>query len=278
MSLNSIHTNSAALIALQSLNKTNRELDAVQMRVTTGFRVANAEEDGAAFAVAQGLRGDVRGLEAIGEQLSKAKGTMAVANESARQISNTLADVRAVVTKLADDNVTGSQRTQYIGDYNALVAEITRFVAGASFSGINLLNTTTDVTVISALNGSTLTLNAFNLATDVTAKLTTITTAASAKLLLDPSTTPAGGLVQAEANIGTTMASLGADTRTLDNQISYVGIVSDATEEGISAIVDADLAKESARLQSLQIRQQLATQTLSIANQSPNILLSLFKQ
>ena len=74
------------------------------------------------------------------------------------------------------------------------------------------------------------------------------------------------------------MATLGNRSRTLDNTLSYNSVLSDATEEGIGAIVDADLAKELARLQALQIRQQLGTQTLSIANQSPNILLSLFQQ
>jgi flagellin len=272
MALNSVNTNSAAIVALQSLNRTNAELLGVQKRVSTGFRISDAKEDGAAFSIAQGLRGDLKGYEAIKEQLSKAKGTMAVANDVAKSISDTLASVRSVIVKLADDNTTGSQRTQYENDYAALKTEITNFIANASFNGANLLNTTTDLNVISTLTGTSMTLNAFNLTSDVSANLTAATNATLARALL----TASGGLSTAGNNIGVAMSSLGADTRALDNQITFIGVIRDATEEGVSAIVDADLAKESARLQSLQVRQQLGTQTLSIANQSPNILLSLF--
>lgn len=273
MPLNSVNTNSAAIVALQSLNKTNEQLNAVQNRVSTGFRVSDAKEDGAAYAIAQGLRGDVKGYTAITEQLSKAKGTMSIANEVARKISDTLADIRSVMVKLADDNVTGNQRTQYTADYAALKTEIANFITNASFNGANLLNTATDLNVISTLNGTSITLNAFALATDISANLTAVTTPTLARAMLQSG----GGLVTAEANIGTTMSQLGADTRSLDNQISFVALLQDSTEQGIGAIVDADLAKESAKLQSLQVRQQLATQTLNIANQSPNILLSLFR-
>jgi flagellin len=272
MALNSVNTNTAAIIALQSLNRTNAELLGVQKRVSTGFRISDAKEDGAAFSIAQGLRGDMKGYEAIKEQLSKAKGTMAVANDVAKSISDTLASVRSVIVKLADDNTTGSQRTQYENDYAALKTEIANFISNASFNGANLLNTTTDLNVISTLNGTSMTLNAFNLTTDVSNNLTAATSATLARALL----TATGGLTVAGGNIGVAMSSLGADTRALDNQITFIGVLRDATEEGVGAIVDADLAKESARLQSLQVRQQLGTQTLNIANQSPNILLSLF--
>ena len=273
MALNSVHTNVAALVALQGLNRTNDQLQGVQTRVSTGMRVSSAKDDSASFAIAQGLRGNVRGYEAIQEQLSKAKGTMSVAITSATQISNTLNDIRAVITKLADDNVTGAQRDQYEGDYANLKAEIGRFISGAAFNGSNILNTTTNVTVISNLTGGTLSLRASNLTTTIMANLTDVDDAAEAKAML----AAGGGLVLAEGNIGNTMAQLGADSKSLDNQYNYVGILSDATEEGVGSIVDADLAKESAKLQALQVRQQLGTQTLSIANQAPQILLSLFQ-
>lgn len=273
MALNSVNTNSAALIALQSLNRTNQQLNATQNRVSSGLRVGDATQDGAAFSIAQGLRGDIRGYEAITEQLSKAKGTMAVANESAKKVSNALGDIRAVMVKLADDNVTGAQRTQYEGDYAALKADIVSYIAGASFNGTNLLNTTTSVNVISTLAGGSIAMRASSLTTDVVANLTAVTTGAQARTMLGSG----GGLATAEANVGNAMSRLGADSRTLDNQSSYVALLADTTEDGVGAIVDADLAKESAKLQSLQIRQQLGTQTLGIANQAPNILLSLFK-
>lgn len=276
MALNSIHTNTAAIVALQGLNRTNEQLIGAQSRVNTGFRIATAKDDGAGFAIAQGLRADRAGLEAISEQLSKAKGTMSVANEAARKVSDTLADVRKVVTKLADENVSGDQRAQYAGDYASLKGEIQRFIDNAEFNNVNLLDNTAGVDVISTLLGGTITLNSFDLVADVLNTLPAIV-AADPATVAQTALGAAGGLTTAETNIGNAMASLGADTKSLDNQISYVDLLGDATEEGIGAIVDADLAKESAKLQALQVRQQLGTQTLSIANQAPNILLNLFR-
>ncbi len=273
---NSVHTNVAALIALQGLNRTNDELQGVQNRVTTGFRINNARDDGAAFAIAQGLRGNLKAYESISEQLSKAKGLLTVANEGAKQISNTLGDIRGVVTKLADANVSGTQRTQYVAEYNALKAEIQNYITNSTFNGVNILNTATAVTVISNLVGGSITINSQDLTTNVLNTLPTITGATTAATVA-ASLGAAGAVTTAETNIGNAMATLGNNTRTLDNTINYNGVLSDATEEGVGAIVDADLAKESAKLQALQIRQQLGTQTLSIANQGPNILLSLFQ-
>jgi flagellin len=73
------------------------------------------------------------------------------------------------------------------------------------------------------------------------------------------------------------MAAMGSQAKSLDAQNNFIGKLRDVVEEGVSNLVDADLAKESARLQSLQIKQQLGTQALSIANQSPQYILSLFR-
>lgn len=274
--VNSVHTNVAALVALQALNKTNDQLQAAESRVSTGYRIATAKDDGAGFAIAQGLRSDHRGYEAITEQLSKAKGTMSVSNDAAKSISDTLGDIRAVITKLADANVAGTQRTQYAADYNNLKADIQRYIGNATFNGVNILNNATSINVIANLTGGSITLTAVNLTTSVYNVLPTITGATTAATVA-ATLTATGAYSNAEDALGTAMARLGADTKTLESHSKYIGVLADATEEGIGAIVDADLAKESAKLQALQIRQQLGTQTLSIANQAPNILLSLFQ-
>ena len=73
------------------------------------------------------------------------------------------------------------------------------------------------------------------------------------------------------------MATLGAQSKALDVQKSFLGKLSDSIEAGIGNLVDADLAKESARLQALQVKQQLGAQALSIANSAPSIVLSFFR-
>jgi flagellin len=286
MPINSIVTNAGALTALQGLNTTNKLLDMTQKRVNTGFRVNDAKDDGASFAIAEGLRGNVKGFEAVSEQLSKAKGTVGVALEAMNRVSDSFQDLENVLVKLADENVTGDQRTQYTNDYEALLAEVDRFIDNADFGGVNLLTGATDVNVIANLDGtSQITLTAQDIDSDGSGpELTTdlsgdvgggppaVVSAADAQTSLGA----AGNFDVAKAAIGDVLAELGQQSRSLDNQISYVGVIKDAVNVGIGDIVDADLAAESAKLQSLQIRQQLATRTLSIANQAPSVLLGLF--
>lgn len=273
MPLNSVNTNSGALIALQFLNRTNSELDGVQKRVSTGQRVADNVDDGAAFAVAQGLRSDVGAYTAVSDRLSSTKGIVSVASAAATSISDTLADIREVTTKLADAGLSTDERTQYGTDYVALIAEIGNFVAAADFNGTNLVDgSTATLNTIGSIDGTAFAVGGYNLSVG------TLTISATAPAQAAAATAiGAGGTIEvAEGLISTALNGLGASTRSLDNQISFVSKLADATEVGIGDIVDADLAKESARLQSLQIRQQLGTQSLAIANQAPSILLGLF--
>ena len=73
------------------------------------------------------------------------------------------------------------------------------------------------------------------------------------------------------------LARLGTQSKALTTHQTFVGKLSDALESGVGNLVDADLAKESAKLQALQTKQQLGVQALSIANQTPQLVLSLFR-
>ena len=113
MSFNSVNTNRQAVFALQSLNLTNSELGGVQKRVSTGFRVADARDDGGAFAVAQAVRSDVAGVTAVGEQLGGTRGILSTTFASLSVVSDTMKQLRSVITRLADGAVTGDSRDQY---------------------------------------------------------------------------------------------------------------------------------------------------------------------
>ncbi|MDB5478906.1 MAG: flagellin [Alphaproteobacteria bacterium] len=272
---NSVNSNIGATIALQSLNRTNSELASVQKRVSTGFRVSDAKDDGAAFAVAQGLRADVKGNEAVNERLSVAKGLLSVTQEGLKGISNTVGEMRKVAVKLADDNLSTDERTQYNADFTALAADITKYIGQSSFGGNNLINQATAINVISDSSGGNISLGAANLTTSLaTLTGTTMATGANVRANL---INAGGALDTFEGVISTRLAAVGANSRSVENQDAFIKVLSDTITDGIGSIVDADLAKESAKLQALQIRQQLGTQTLSIANQSPSALLSLFK-
>lgn len=118
------------------------------------------------------------------------------------------------------------------------------------------------------VNGTDLTLAGAMFSTFATLDIST--SAASA-------TTASNALEQAIVDLNVTLASLGSQATALDAQQSFLAKLSDEIENGIGNLVDADLAKESAKLQSLQIKQQLGAQALSIANQAPQVILSLFR-
>ena len=272
---NSVNSNHGATIALQSLNKTNRELDAVQKRVSTGFRVADAKDDGAAFAVAQGLRADVKGNEAVNERLASAKGLLSVTQEGLKGISDTVGEMRKTLVKLADGNLSSDERTKYNADYTALQADITKYIGQSSFGGNSLIKASAaDISVISDSSGGTLTLKA----TDIGAAMTTLGGApADAAAAITKLGTGANSLETFEGVVNTQLANVGANSRSVENQDNFIKVLGDTINDAIGSIVDADLAKDSAKLQALQIRQQLGSQSLSIANQAPSSLLSLFQ-
>jgi flagellin len=274
MSLNSVNTNTGATVALEALNVTNTQLNKVQKEVSTGFKVADATDDGAAFAVAQGLRSKVSANEAVGERLGVANGLVAVTQTALTGISNTIADVRSTLVKLSDGNLSAAERTSYNADYTAQQADITKYIAGATYNGQNLINQGTAVTTISDAQGGTISLTASN----ITTALATLSGTASATAANATAIVASGGALDTfEGVVNAQLGSVGANSRTIANQTSFISDLGDTLNDSIGSIVDADLAKASASLQALQIRQQLGTQSLSIANQAPSALLSLFK-
>ncbi|WP_375419891.1 flagellin [uncultured Sphingomonas sp.] len=274
----SVNTNIGAAAALQSLNATNRQLETVQSRINTGLNVSSAKDDSAAYAIAQNLRGDLGGLRAVSSSLSRAKSVTDVAIAGAEQISDVVNSLRELATKAKDTGISADARTTYNQQFESLRDQITTIVNSSSFNDTNLLKTSGGT--ISALQsltaGDNLTLANQELdlpATETTGKLgkdskidTAVKAAAMETTLKTLSTT-----------IGTTLSNLGAASRKIDSQVIFTSKLSDTIESGIGNLVDADLAKESARLQALQVKQQLGVQALSIANQAPQTIVSLFR-
>ncbi|MCA3270910.1 MAG: flagellin [Roseomonas sp.] len=277
MSFNSVNTNRQAVFALQSLNQTNSELGFVQKRVSTGFRVADARDDGGAFAVAQAVRSDMAGVTAVGEQLGGTRGILSTTFASLSVVSDTMKQARAVLTRLADAAVTGASRTQYETQYGLLVNQIGTFINDAFYNGRTLLSTTgpSGGNIVSIRNesGGTFTILAVD-GEGLKLNSTAPTSSSIAVARLAPTT---GDFDVTDAAISDALNRFGAQMQFVDNQIVYNSKKIDAMDDGLGALVDADLAKESSRLQALQTRQQLGVQTLGIANQGPQVLLSLFR-
>jgi flagellin len=190
----------------------------------------------------------------------------------------TIAQYLAAVSTQTGGRVTAS--------YNQTNGQFT-YVAPEAVAGTNELSITTPGTARSWLGQGvaagavtsaavTATITDLDFTVDGTGALATVTSA----LALDNATNAAAAAAAIETAITTLnqqLASLGSQAKALDVQKSFLGKLSDSIENGISNLVDADLAKESARLQALQVKQQLGAQALSIANQAPSIVLSFFR-
>jgi flagellin len=269
-----INTNVSALIALQNLRTTQSQLDVTQKRVSTGYIVSDALDNGAIFGIAQTTRSSISGSVAANQELGNFIGAVQTANAGATGVSNTLSDIRATLTHLADSFLTATQQAQYQQQYTNLIGTISTYVSGSGYNGVNLISNGSSLQVIQDGNGSLLTITGtlFN----INSALNGISVAAPANYTAAGSVllTTFGSVLGSVA----TVLNLIGDLNTKANlQISFNQSVQDALTVGLGAIVDADLAKESANLTALQIKQQLGTQTLGIANQAPNVLLGLFK-
>ena len=277
MSMNSINTNSQALIALQSLNTTNTQLSATQKRVSTGYRVADAKDDGGAFAVAQAVRSDVAGVIAVGEQLGGVKGILQTTFAALSVVSDTMKQVRATLTRLADGAISADQRATYVQQYELLAGQVASFVDDAFYNGRTLLSTNTaanggNITAIRNESGATFTINAVDGAT-----LKMPATAPANATIATSWIVSGGDFDDVDKAISTALNEFGSSMAFVDNQVKYNSQKVDAMETGLGALVDADLAKESSTLEALKVRQQLGVQTLGLANQGPQVLLGLFR-
>ena len=279
---NSIVTNPEAFVALRNLERTNEKLSKTQERLSTGLKVTSATDDASNFAIAQGVRGDVRALGAITQGLNNSKGIGEIALAGVTAISDLLQDIRQKLTELANGGLTTAQRVIVKADFDKLMSQAYGFVSNSNFNGRNLLiSNASNVNTISNLNGTNLTLTARSGASSGVTHL--IRSLAAATLGTTGAATDsenAQSVIIAQYNaleteINTSLGALGAEIRALKFQTDFLTTVNDSTEIGLGNIVDADLARESAELTALQVRQQLGVQVLGIANQQPQILLNL---
>ncbi len=281
----SVNTNTGAMAALQALNSTSKGLATVQSRINSGLNVSSTKDDSAAFTIAEKLRGDLGGLKAVSSSLSRAKSVTDVAVAGAEQISDVVNQMKTLAKQASDEGVDQASRDAYNKDFTALRDQITTIVNSSEFNGTNLLKTSGgEVSALQSLgsvsSGSYTadTLKVENQKMDLATTATTgkLDTGSTIKSASDAKTM-VGTLDALGKDINTKLSDLGSASRKIDAQSAFASKLSDAIEGGIGNLVDADLAKESAKLQALQVKQQLGVQALSIANQAPQTVTSLFR-
>lgn len=280
--LSSINTNTGAMVALESLNTTSAQLQSVQKQVSTGYTVADATDNGAAYAVAQSVRSDVSALTTANQALGGVQGLLNTTLSGLNNISDTMTTMRDTLLQLASSSTTGTQRTQYIDQYNSQLTSVQNFLQSAGYNGTTLIGnisgsegTFQAVTVVRNEVGATYGIATFSGSAFYSSIAFTATQLGGAGtvagLIADT-----GAFVNQFNKIGSELNSYGASVNFVDNQISFNSDKVDALNNGLGSLIDANMAQESALLQSLQIKQQLATQALTIANQAPSVLLKLF--
>ena len=281
--MTSILTNSSAMNALSTLRNINNSLSNTQDRISTGLKVASGKDNAAYFSISSTMKGDSGMTKAIDEGLTLTKNSVS----TGRLGAETVADLaRQFVDRVAFAQAEGVDLDKVQEELTELVGRMNNTIAQSTFNGASTIaavaGTAETVTVVTgiardaagALSTTSFSFDKADLRT-VTAALggIDVTAAADAAAL-------AALLVTAETNLGLAVdgaTSLGIAEKSIETQQSFLGELSKRLDNGIGGMIDADMESEAARLQALQVQQQLATQALSIANQGPQNILSLFR-
>lgn len=283
----SVNTNVGAMTALQELNRTAKGLAVTQGRITSGKNVNSTRDDSATFITAQGLRGKQSDLKAVTSSLNNAKSVVDIAVSGAEQISDLVNQMKTLAKQSADNTISPDQRTSLNNDFQGLLKQITVITNSAEFNGKNLLTSPVSPGIQPLQSLA-------NVSTGGAGTFTADTMTVPGSDLALPSS---GSVLNTTSSIGTasdantvttyletynnkvkdSLSALGSASRQIDSQLTFTSKLSDTIETGIGNLVDADLAKESAKLQALQTKQQLGVQALSIANQAPQTINQLFK-
>ena len=272
----SVNTNNGAMVALQTLKQTNSDLAKAQNAISTGLKVASAKDNGAIWAIANKMRSDVTAYDRVRESTDRAASILDTGIAAGESIMELLNEMKGKALAASQAGLSASAQSALAADFAELRDQITSIGANASFDGANMIGGTPSnaVSLGDAAGGNTITVTGISLALGSA----TITVLGTSALDTAANATTALGLVNGSiTNLGTQLATWGAGAKRLEVHRTFVGKLQDALNNGIGAIVDADLAKESAKLQALQVKQQLGVQALSIANSSSQTALSLFR-
>lgn len=290
--MTSILTNNGAMVALQTLKSINNDLAETQSQISTGKEIASAKDNSAIWAISKVMESDVGGFRAVKDSLALGESTIAVASAGAEKIVDVLNEMKELAISAHSENVDHAKIEETLA---AKREQIQSIIAGSQFNGTNLLKTypsggTTDPTTGATTGSTGLDIVGSLDRVGAGAPTTNIITVASANFEANVNTTVATAITD-KVTAATALseiegwltnavkgaAQLGAASARVSDQSEFIGKLSDAMKSGIGSLVDADMEEASARLKALQTQQQLGVQSLSIANQAPGAIMSLFR-
>jgi flagellin len=267
--MTSVNTNAGAILAQKFLRASTSEMQTTQNRVSSGLRVSTVTDDASSFAVAAGIRGDVKAYTAVAAALQGSTVAASVAISAGETISTRVGDIKAKLVQLSDESLSTASRSTYNADLASMVTEVNAYLQQASYNGRNLLGSGgSDMVVVANIDGTSVTIRDNNVA-DLSVGSNISGNSAAQTAITDLNTF--------KGTLDSALANLGSDVSRIRAQSEFVKQTEETVKIGLGALVDADLAKESANLTSLQVRQQLGVQAIGIANSAPQSLLGLFR-
>jgi flagellin len=272
----SVNTNTGAMTALQYLNETQGQLNKTQNAINSGLKVASAKDDGAIYAIAQNQRGAIAGFQSVISSLNNGSSAIDVALSAGQSISDLMIQLKQKALSAADPSLDTASRQALNSDFTALRDQITTIVKNAVFNNFNLVDgSTNQVQALASADGTRrITTQAQNMSLGGSI----VTLAATASVSTQVKASALINVIQTSlTNVNSALAKLSAGAAKFSIQATFTQKLSDTLTSGLGNLVDANMADESAQLQSLQVKQQLGVQALSIANQAPQTILSLFQ-
>jgi len=311
--MTSLLTNNAAMTALQTLTQTNKSLESTQNRISTGLRVSSAQDNAAYWSIATTMRSDNSALSTVQDALGLGSATVDVAYTAMTAAKDVVSEMKK---KLVAAREPGVDRAKVQDELNQLQSQLSSIGDASVFSGENWLSVDSGVTGYNATKsvvasftrtGGSVSIGTISIDTaaiklfdadatavgiidgqrDATGAIGTGGTFSVSDLDISALTDSAADLTTLEeyivgvdtafGEITDAAANLGAVKSRIDLQKGFVSSLMGAIERGLGQLVDADMNEESTKLQALQVQAQLGVQALSIANQSSQNILSLFR-
>lgn len=266
------NNNAMASAALLALNATETQLNQTELTVSTGLKVNSAKDNPAAYAVAQNLKGQVSTLQSVELALNNGESAIGTAINAGQSVANLVAKIQAKLVQASQSVLDTTSRSALSSDVAGLLSQIDQLASNANFNGYNLIQSgASSMTVLSSADGSTLTVSGVPMdVTDLGINAISLSNSANVAAALTA--------VNAAVNVvAENLASLGSASNLLQTQNTFTSKLVDTLTASVGTLVDANMADESAKLQALQVKQQLGVQALSIANQAPDAILSLFR-
>jgi len=296
--MTSINTNNSAMAALQTLRNVNSNLSKTQNHVSSGLRVEKASDNAAYWSIATTMKSDNGALSAVSDALGMGAAKVDVAYTAVESSIDVVNQIKAKLTAATEEGV---DKGKIQDEITQLQDQLKSIASSASFNGQNWVKNTigTTMSVVSSFVRDSQGKIAVN--------TTAYTSAASDLLINDTGTNGilgATGSASSNSVVGFSISStttkgtidnlltdvesaltkmtalgskLGSISTRIDLQSNFVSSLSDSIDSGVGRLVDADMEEESSKLSALQTQQQLAIQSLSIANSSSQNILSLFR-